>query len=216
MRIAALLGGMAISLVSGGAFASITVTNYSLPDGASFNSVTTNGYSYYTGPIVLETTAGDLTVYCADLEHLIYPDTTYTYDYGLLTRDGSGAPISEVVSNQIGQIAEIGTKALAGGQDDMAAAAQAAIWGLEYATTPVFADPTGPIEQDYVALISASYYNNGSYAVALIPSGWPGANATQEMVVGVPEPSTWVMLLAGFAGLGVAGLRTRRTASAPA
>jgi hypothetical protein len=29
----------------------------------------------------------------------------------------------------------------------------------------------------------------------------------------VPEPSTWAMMLAGFAGLGYAGLRRRRRAA---
>ena len=101
MRIAALLGGVAIGLVSGEAFASsITVTNYGLPDGASFNSVTTLGYSYYTGPIILMTTTGDLTVYCADLQHYIYPNTFYTYHYGLLKWNGAGDPILQPVSTE--------------------------------------------------------------------------------------------------------------------
>jgi hypothetical protein len=30
--------------------------------------------------------------------------------------------------------------------------------------------------------------------------------------VAVPEPSTWIMMLAGFAGLGMAGWRARRMA----
>ena len=64
------IGGFAFgSLISSAAFADITVTNYSLPDPSSFSSVTTDGYSYYTGPIVLSTTIGPLTVYCADLNH---------------------------------------------------------------------------------------------------------------------------------------------------
>jgi PEP-CTERM motif len=32
-------------------------------------------------------------------------------------------------------------------------------------------------------------------------------------VTAVPEPSTWAMLLVGFAGLGLAGYRQRRKAS---
>ena len=35
-------------------------------------------------------------------------------------------------------------------------------------------------------------------------------------VSGVPEPSTWAMMLAGFAFLGYAGYRARRSAAAPA
>jgi PEP-CTERM motif len=42
----------------------------------------------------------------------------------------------------------------------------------------------------------------------------PGANQNFTLVVGtvVPEPSTWAMMLLGFAGLGLAGWRHRRTA----
>jgi hypothetical protein len=40
-----------------------------------------------------------------------------------------------------------------------------------------------------------------------------GANQNFTLVIGtVPEPSTWAMMLLGFAGLGLAGWRHRRTA----
>jgi hypothetical protein len=39
-----------------------------------------------------------------------------------------------------------------------------------------------------------------------------GANQNFTLVIGeVPEPSTWAMMLLGFAGLGLAGWRHRRT-----
>jgi outer membrane lipase/esterase len=49
----------------------------------------------------------------------------------------------------------------------------------------------------------------------------PGQTATgngfigegRQMATSVPEPSTWAMLLAGFAGLGFAGWRARRSAA---
>jgi PEP-CTERM motif len=220
MRFSAIVGGFAFgSLISSAAFADITVTNYSLPDPSSFGSVTTDGYSYYTGPIVLSTTIGSLTVYCADLNHDIYGGTTYTYAYGALTENGLGDPLSQPLSNELGQIAEIGKSALAHGNDDLAAAAQAAIWGLEYSTTPSFAVPTGAIATDFGGLLAASYKNDGAWGVALIPvgEGWPGnLSATQQMVVGVPEPSTWALMLFGFAGLGFVGYRSRRAPSLPA
>jgi hypothetical protein len=220
MRLSAIAGGLAFGgLISSVAFADITVTNYSLPDSDSFSSVTTNGYSYYTGPIVLSTTIGSLTVYCADLNHDIYGGTTYTYAYGALKENGLGDPLSQPLSNKLGQIADIGKSALAHGNDDLAAAAQAAIWGLEYGTTPSFADPTGTIATDYSGLLAATYHNDGAWGVALIPvgEGWPGnLSATQQMVVGVPEPSTWALILLGFAGLGFVGYRSRRAPSLPA
>jgi hypothetical protein len=39
-----------------------------------------------------------------------------------------------------------------------------------------------------------------------------GANQNFTLLIGeVPEPSTWAMMLLGFAGLGLAGWRHRRT-----
>jgi hypothetical protein len=220
MRLSAMVGGLAFgSLISSAAFANVTVTNYSLPDPNSFYATTTDGYSYYTGPIVLSTTVGSLTVYCADLSHTIYPGTTYTYAYGALTENGLGQSLSQPLSNELGQIAEIGKNALAHGNDDLAAAAQAAIWGLEYNITPTFANPLGAIASDYSGLLTTSYHNNGAWGEALIPvgEGWPvNPYATQQMVVGVPEPSTWAMMLAGFACLGFVGYRSRRARSLPA
>jgi hypothetical protein len=214
MKVLAIVGGLAAAGMMSGlaSAASITVTNYSLPDPASFGSVTTEGYSYYTGPIVLSTSIGSLTVYCADLDHTIYPGTTYVYAYGPLTENGLGQSLSQPLSNELGQIASIGQTALAHGDNDLTAAAQAAIWSLEYSTTPTFAAPLGAIATDYSNLLAATYKNNGEWGEAIIPAGegWPAnASATQQMVVGVPEPSMWAMLFIGFAGLGFAGRRRR-------
>jgi hypothetical protein len=212
LRRASAVAAIAASLMSSAALADIFVTNYSLPDANAFWSVNTEGYSYYTGPIVLSTTTGPLTVYCADISHTIYPGTVYTYTNGDLTENGLGQSISQPLSNELGQIADIGKRALAHGNGDLAAAAQAAIWGLEYNTTPTFADPLGTIATDYSGLLTASYHNTGDWGSALIPvgEGWPGnPYATQQMVVGAPEPSTWAMMLLGFAGLGLAGYRAK-------
>lgn len=212
MRLSSILGGVALALASSTTFASITVTNYQLPDGAAFGSVTSLGYSYYTGPIVLQTTVGDLTVYCADLQHEIYGGTTYRYAYAPLTYNGAGDPLSQPLSNELGQIAGIGKAALAHGDDIMASAAQAAVWGLEYGTTPSFANAA--IEADYASLIGRSYFNNGRWGEALVPIGWPNPQAAQQLVIGVPEPSMWLMMAVGFAALGAAGRFGRPSATA--
>jgi hypothetical protein len=203
--------------MSSAALADITVTNYSLPDSHAFGTVTTDGYSYYTGPIVLSTLTGSITVYCVDLYHTIYAGTTYTYAYGNLMKNGLGVSISQPLSNEIGQIADLGMAALAHGNDDLAAAAQAAIWNLEYNKTPTFANPLSAIATDYSALVTASYHNDGRWATALTPVGenWPfNPSATQQMVVGAPEPATWAMMLIGFGGLGFAGYRASRKRAA--
>jgi hypothetical protein len=54
------------------------------------------------------------------------------------------------------------------------------------------------------------------YGVYTINGGDP-ITVPVALTVGVPEPSTWAMMLLGFAGLGFAGYRTsRRTAAAAA
>ena len=42
---------------------------------------------------------------------------------------------------------------------------------------------------------------------------FPGDNALQMEIDVVPETSTWAMMALGFAGLGIAGYRARRTSA---
>jgi hypothetical protein len=70
---------------------------------------------------------------------------------------------------------------------------------------------------------------NGSYLIntyaSLVPTtvsmslgdGIKGASAVADLAAGAPEPSTWAMMLIGFAGLGfTAYRRTRKAALAAA
>ena len=207
------------------AYADIVVIGYSLPDGNSSGDVTTDGYSYYTGPITFTVQGSNnpITVYCVDLNHDLQTPTTYAYVP--LTVNGLGVAISQQTSNEIGQIANIGFAELKASTNpldtplqvtddlDEAAAAQAAIWDLEYSTTSVTADST--ISADITNLLGATYANNGEYALALQPvgEGWYGnASASQQMVLGVPEPAAWAMMLIGFVGLAYAGHRKGKSA----
>jgi hypothetical protein len=214
MKTAILISALLASTVAAKADL-ITVTNYNLPDPDAFYSATTEGYNYYTGPIQLVTTDGTINVYCADLDHTIYPGTTYTYAYAPLTENGQGVALSEALSNKLGQIATIGLNAFTHGDEDMAAAAEAAIWSFEYSTTSAIAP--GALDADYLSLMGATYKNTGTYALALTPygEGWPqNGGASQQMVVGlasgVPETSTWAMMGIGFLGLAFAGFRQRK------
>lgn len=198
------------------AYADIVVTGVSTPDGDGSGSVTTNGYSNYTGPIEFTIQGGGtITVYCADLNHVLSTPTTYAFVP--LTQNGLGQTITEQVSNEIGQIAAIGLAAFKAGGTlglDEAAAAQAAIWDLEYSTTSA---ATGQIATDIADLLAATYVNTGTYALALQPvgQGWYGnPSASQQMIVGldVPEPATWAIELIGFLGLGYAAFRKGKSA----
>jgi PEP-CTERM motif len=214
MSTAVALGLVPATLASEAHAAGITVTGYSLPDSAAYDAGTVDGYNYYDGPVTLQTTAGDINVYCADLNHEL--QTGVVYNYGFLTENGAGSPISEFTSNRIGHIAALG---LASSDGDMQAAAELAIWATEYNTSATgFADIA--IQNDYNSLIADTFANTG-YARVLIPAGnWPNdTSLSQMMVVGtsstVPEPSTWAMMLLGFAGLSLAGYRkSRRIATA--
>ena len=78
------------------------------------------------------------------------------------------------------------------------------------------------VPQGYVsnsALSDTSTYNGQTFSSLGATPGvykWTwgtGANQNFTLVIGeVPEPSTWAMMLLGFAGLGLAGWRHRRTA----
>jgi hypothetical protein len=222
MKKTARIGGAALAcFLTGSAMAAspFSAKLVGLPAPGGYGAVTTNGYSYYTGPIAFSsTTAGDFTVFCTDLNHDVSPGGTYEYIFSTLTENGLGNSITEAVSNEIGQIASL-YKSQTGA---WAVAAQAAIWHLAYPGAPQsFADAT--VSADFNQIINATYINTGSYAIALVPydPAWPLGGGPQEMVFGipastsvttssgVPETSTWVMMMLGFAGLGLAGRRRR-------
>ncbi len=53
------------------------------------------------------------------------------------------------------------------------------------------------------------------YGVVVVTSLGPDYTSAQSLAFATPEPSTWVMMLAGFAGVGYAGFRaSRRTPAA--
>ena len=190
----------------------IDVTGYNLPDANAFGVLTTDGYSYYTGPIQLVTSVGLLDVYCADLAHVLH---TGQYEFSVLTQDGKGNAISALASHRLGALAGFGLKALAlGGVGNLniATAAQAAIWDLEYSTTSIGSATLLGIVAGLLA--DAGVLNGIDRAVALIPygQGWSGEpSASQQMIVGqaaVPEPASMAILGAGLVGLGA--LRRKR------
>ena len=202
----------------------------------AYGAGTVLGYSYYDGPILLKT---DLPInsnfesYCVDLNHFL--QTGVSYHFGQLTTDGNGTPIAKVQSYAIGKIAieGISNTNLPTPDQDLDAAAQLAIWAIEYGTSASgFKDAA--IESDYntfmgqysndIANIVNSHIIPSDYnwATAVIPdSPWPGGGewgSSQMMVVGletggVPEPSTWAMGLIGFGVMaGLAAFNRRKAA----
>ena len=208
------------------AFQLISTTLSDVP--TAYNAGTVLGYSYYDGPVLLHTDIAapfsDFESYCVDLNHFL--QSNQSYHFGKLTTDGNGNPITELQSYMIGKIAIAGIADtnLPTPDQDFDAAAQLAIWAIEYNTTATgFKDVA--IQNDYNTLYGE--FNNPlakdfNWATAVIPdSPWPGGGewgSSQMMVVGletggVPEPSTWAMGLIGFGVMaGLAAFNRRKAA----
>jgi hypothetical protein len=71
---------------------------------------------------------------------------------------------------------------------------------------------------DFGDILGNGYYNGGLYSFVLAPAGansWALASfSTAPLADPVPEPSTWAMMLLGFAGLGFARFYRARTGHA--
>ena len=201
--------------------------------GTGYNNVTYNETEYST-PIGLHVagTPADqnLWVFCVDLFHTINvggqsPGLTYTSQ--TLTTDNNpavsnpphnGYALNTNVSAEIQYLAHIGI-GLANGPTsttvtDEVTAIQAAIWELEYGLTATSSDAT---INNYIS----SFYSN---ALAVSPGGSPAeelynsvhqsfVDGSPSLTTPVPEPSTWAMMILGFAGF---GFITYRRKSRPA
>jgi PEP-CTERM motif len=212
----ALAGAFALPAYAG----NINYDSYSTPDNAAFNIATTTAdgatdtpYSYYTGPVVFSLQGGgSLTVYCVDLNHFLAGSGMYTT--GILNKNGEGQTITEFDSNRIGHIAAIGAAAFGindTAHQDLAAAAQAAIWDIAYdGDQPATTSGDTIFNGDLATLLADHFANVGFATALLVPAGVDNQEMVTGFASGVPEPSTWAMMLLGFAGLGCAGFRRSR------
>jgi hypothetical protein len=69
---------------------------------------------------------------------------------------------------------------------------------LTYSSTPTF---------QQVGYTTSSATANSNYFFTDLPDSGAGTVTVTPITSGVPEPSTWAMMLAGFAGLGLLGYR---------
>jgi hypothetical protein len=202
----ALLAGGILAAAGSASAASLVITDVETgnPDLAN---VTIAGYGQpWTTPILMtEQGGGTLVVFCDDLNHDVNVGggQHLLYHTGLVTVDGLGNPLSEAVSNEMGQLANIGKFDYATGNEDGAIAAQAAIWGIEYGAAVSSSDPT--IETDILADLQVKDNGRG-YAFGIISDD----GRQSQITGGVPEPATWAMMLSGFFGLGAVLRQGRR------
>jgi len=124
------------------------------------------------------------------------PDITLTFATPV---DGVGAQIqSDDFGTFTAQILVNGTSTFTEDGDSTGAADGSAI----------FIGWSGPVSTIQFTLTAASGGNPNDFAIGPVALGSGGA---------IPEPSTWAMLLLGFAGLGIVGYRaSRRTVAAAA
>ncbi len=232
---AALLG-----LTASAYAADIDVTNVQVPYGL-YNVVLTGGtlpgaspYNVYlTGQIQLTTTDGVLGVWCVDLFHDIYLGGNYTnppYMTGPLQTNNTGSspatstPLTQAQIDEISVLAAWGNGQMASApSDDYSAAIQAAIWDVEFGSNASYSGDTGfGTDLSYIEsnVPYATYFAGG---FQLSDTGDQGQFLSQSQFspsppgsgtltpFSTPEPSTWAMMLLGFAGLGFAGYRKAKT-----
>jgi hypothetical protein len=202
-------------VVAGAAFAgsasasSLIITDVETGNG-DLGNVSVAGYGTpWTTPILMTTSDGKtLVVFCDDLNHTVNVGggQSLPYHTGLVTVDGLGDMLTESVSNEMGQLANIGKYDFGHGDEDGAIAAQAAIWGLEYNTAVSSTDAT--IQADILQDLKVQDNGTG-YATGLISD----SGQQSQITGGVPEPAVWAMMLMGFGAIGGAMRSARRRAA---
>ena len=174
--------------------------------------------------IIFNSATDNLLVFCVDIEHNINVGggKNYLFTWGTLDTRGDGASIDALTSNRIGHLADLGKSIRTSGDGDIAndlSAVQGAIWSLEY-LDPFNVDASkrtraisgnSEIDSEITSDITWAQGFNGTTRARALISHVGTEPGTQNMVTGgVPEPTTWALMLAGF-GLAGAALRRPQT-----
>jgi hypothetical protein len=236
MRTSYLLSATATAMLVGATAASagtITIKDVEVDPNAPYNLVNITGDvpgqgsftkdGQISGLILLTTSTGQtLPVFCVDLFHDvgIGGGQSLIYQADPVTTDSTGADsgtgntlTSPPVPGEIQTLVNIGYSGYVHNNldGDHLTALQDAIWDIEY-------NDTGTLSVDGGTAINtlASEYityaedHPADYSEGLYGSISQGFGTSQGFVVGAPEPSTYAMMVLGFAGLGFAGLRKAR------
>ena len=193
----------------------ITVTGFGEPDPAGVGgfSIGTNNYNNYAGPISLSNSTTSILVYCIDLYNVLQFPTTYTYaTFNNTNVDNTHLGAVTLDIARITAIADWGFDKFASGDNVAAAAAQLAIWAVEFGPPGNPLNPhlaAGTEMNDFNLALSATVtgYTDGRGISLLIPNDASQVVITQTSAV--PEPSTWAMMVLGFAGIGFMAYRRK-------
>ncbi len=160
--------------------------------------------------------------FCVDLSHVIYVaigsqlQQTLNYHIAPLTSDGAGNALSSGQVREITGLATLGfgiAKGTAADKPAQLAAIQQAIWTVEYPTsTFVATGPYAAAQASYAAQYVAEAPKLSGFARTIVANDG-NSQAQITNIGGVPEPTVWVEMLAGF---GVVGLLSRRRAGSMA
>jgi hypothetical protein len=195
------------------------VTNVTLDNG--FN-VSMNGGGYQLAGAIGLTIQGHpntLWVWCVDFYHDIYlgpQNPALPYIASPVTNDSTGAQsgtgktlANTPIPGEIATLADIGTGiANANGNPNDLSAIQGAIWSIEYGlpvTSGNAADDA--LIANYIAFAQQHPQDGDPYGFYPVGAGGQGFGTTQGFSLGVPEPATWAMMLAGFGMIGFAARR---------
>ena len=159
----------------------------------------------------------DILVFCVDIFHNFSSSTPpVTYETGPVVNNshspasGGGVALGNLISGQIGYLATLGQ---AISDPERLAGIQGAIWQTEYPSLTISGGSSYVGYYQGLASTWASNHPNFSgYADGMYPTNGQsqGFGLTQGFTTGgVPEPATWAMMLAGFAGIGAALRRGR-------
>ena len=83
--------------------------------------------------------------------------------------------------------------------------------GNFFGTDPVFFQVIVPVGHDLIVVVNQTATGAGiGDPFSILVEGFVDTEYTDPIASGVPEPSTWAMLLLGFAGIGFMAYRRSR------
>jgi|APIni6443716594_1056825.scaffolds.fasta_scaffold479891_1 PEP-CTERM motif len=135
---------------------------------------------------------------------------------------GSGTFTTSDTATQVGGQTALSILSITGAVNgfEILAPTNSAGYGNYFTTGPSFLDGTG------VTFFTAgsngqnkvTFFNQSSNGIYRVNTQFPGSsefvNASSAMVAGVPEPSTWAMMILGFLALGFLAYRKKQNVTA--